>query len=196
MEIMINNQISKNLKKFSEVLNNMLNNYENKIEDIDNRLKTLDSQMRDVHLKTQDQYASFQDYTKDESNKPGKDTMEQEFNIEDDEKSSITSALNQLKEKRPDFRDDYEEGLVKFVEVNQKGRSTACQPTIRESPNYIHNSSNLPSQSRKSSIPSSFFNKNTRNRHKTPIDTFTTRHYSTERTACPMNISQNIGKLL
>lgn len=35
VEIMINNQISKNLKKFSEVLNNMLNNYENKIEDID-----------------------------------------------------------------------------------------------------------------------------------------------------------------
>lgn len=147
--------------------------------------------MKDVHLKNHDQYASFQEYTKDESNKPGKDTMEQELNIDDDEKSSITSALNQLKEKRPEIR----EGLVKFVEVNQKGRSTACQPTIRESPDYMNNGPNLVSQLRKSSVPSSFFNKNTRNRHKTPIDTFTTRHYSTERTACPMNTSHNIGRL-
>jgi hypothetical protein len=69
--------------------------------------------------------------------------------------------------------------LVKFVSIAQNGRSTACQPTIRESPNDLVGEN---TGKRKGSMPNvSFFQRNTRNNRKIPGENFTTRHYSTER---------------
>lgn len=183
MENMIEIMIMQNLQKFDKVLQNMMN-YENKVSEIDNRLKTLDTQMRETLSRGPDAFNSYQLQNKDEDHKKG-EKYEQNSDNENEEQSSISSAIKQFKQNRPDMNQDYSVSpdIVKFVSMSQKGRNTACQPTIRESPHNLVVDEKMPNTSkRKGSMPNApFYHKATRNNKKGIGSTFANRHYSTER---------------
>lgn len=123
MESLIETHIMQNLKKFDRVLNNMMN-YEKKISDIDSRLKTLDTQMKENLSRGPDGFSTYQNPTNDE--RPTKE-IEQESDDEHEEQDSISNALKNFKQNRPEIPQNHgvSPDYVKFVEMTQKGRNTA-----------------------------------------------------------------------
>lgn len=184
MENMIENHIMQNLEKFDKVLKNMMR-YENKVIDIDSRLKTLDTQIKETHSRGTEDFNTYQNQQVPNKLR-NKDSSSDDSDYKNkDEESSISSALKHFKERKPDVQQDYNVSpdMVKFVEMKQKGRNTACQSLIRESPHNLTNQNISQKLSkRKDSMPnpSSFNNKTTRNTKKSAPG-HSNPHFSTER---------------
>ncbi|CAI2372718.1 unnamed protein product [Moneuplotes crassus] len=179
MEDMVHKQVIKNFKKFEEILSNLIN-YENKFKDMDNMMQTIDTLVKERNRR--DTFDSLEP----DKNMTGRNTSKtNNKNSSDEEESSIESGFQKLRDNRPNMTSDYHRSpeLAKMVSVPQNGRSTACQPTIRESPHNLVCESKIQSASlRKSSMPNAPFYKNTRNLNKRSVgSTKMNRHYSTER---------------
>lgn len=220
MEELIGSHIMQNLNKFDKVLQGMMN-YEQKIADIDNRLKTLDTQLKENQSRCTENFNTFQD---EPVRNPGSRNNKYEHNDteleevselykDNDEKSSMSSALKHFKENRPQMQQNYgvSPDLVKFVSMSQKGRNTACQPTIRDSPhNLVVEEKAQNTTKRKSSVPNApAYTKGSKPSKKTG-SAFANRHFSTERgqklqsrdasdrtqinTSCVISSTQKLGR--
>ena len=188
VENMIESKILKNFQKFEEILGNLMN-YENKFKEIDNMMLTIDTLVKEKNSRdTTESFSIEQEKSMNEligrNAKQSKGDNNSDF--EEDDKSSISSELKIFKENRPNIRTDYHRSpqLSKIVNVPHNGRSTACQPTIREPPHNLISDHKTPTASkRKGSMPNApFYNKSTRNNKRGMAPPHANRHFSTERT--------------
>ena len=190
MESIIENKVMQNLKKFDKVLNKMIN-FDNQMVNMKSHIKSLDSKVHESlsHFTADHTIQSRMMNTEDRniSHVRDKSSSDSEHaNLQNDDKSSMSSAIKHFKETRPELSrecKDVSPDLIKFVSTQQKGRNTACQPTIRESPNNIMiEEKKLNSTKRKSSMPNApFMPRNTRNPRRGATSAFINRHFSTER---------------
>jgi hypothetical protein len=182
MENMIESHIMQNLEKFDKVLKNMMR-YEHKVTDIDTRLTSLDTQVKESQSTRTEHFMTYED--QDIPSKPyNKNSSSDDSDRRHEEDSSISSALQHFKDSRPEMKQDYNVSpdMVKFIEMKQKGRNTACQPLIRESPiNLTSQNNSQNTNKRKGSMPNASFNNKTTRNTKKSIPGHSNRHFSTER---------------
>lgn len=179
MEDLIKQQVVQNFSRFQDVLSNLVN-YENKFKDMDNMMQTIDTLVKDRNRR--DTVESMQP----EKDTNGRDTDRSNIHNTSDSSESMESVFKKIRGAGPGpvMSSEYHRSpeLSKIVSIPQNGRSTACQPTIRESPHNLVSERKVQNASnRKSSMPNAPFYNSTRNNKRVMPNQKVNRHFSTER---------------
>lgn len=133
METLIESKVMQNLKRFDKVLDKMMN-FDTDLADVKSHIKTLDSKVNASisQLNYQESYQNYENLQTDERpTSHGKNRSDSESEKDQswhhDEKSSVISAIHLYKGNTPTMNDTngVSPDIVKFVSMQQKGRSTA-----------------------------------------------------------------------